>query len=103
MSSEDGATALVAHNDMQAVATIDRLERSGLRVPQDVSVVGYDDVPIAGHSRIRLTTVRSDAAQMGGRAVELLVNAARENRHVSHRELQSNPLVVRSTTGRPPR
>ncbi len=41
-------------------------------------MVGYDDVPIAGHCRIRLTTVRSDAAQMGGRAVELLVEAARQ-------------------------
>ena len=102
VSPDDGATALVAHNDMQAIATIDRLERRGRRVPQDVSVVGYDDVPIAGHCRIRLTTVRSDAAEMGRRAVELLLDAARAGRHVSHRELQSNPLVIRSTTGRPP-
>jgi DNA-binding LacI/PurR family transcriptional regulator len=99
---EDGATAIVAHNDMLAIATIDRLERRGLRIPQDVSVVGYDDVPLAAHCRIRLTTVRSDAVEMGRRAVELAVGAAREGRHVAHREMQSNPLVVRSTTQRPP-
>jgi DNA-binding LacI/PurR family transcriptional regulator len=98
---EDGATAVVAHNDMLAIATIDRLERRGLRVPQDVSVVGYDDIPLAAHSRVRLTTVHSDAVEMGRRAVEMVVGAARDNRHVAQREMQSNPLVVRSTTQRP--
>jgi DNA-binding LacI/PurR family transcriptional regulator len=100
---DDGATAIVAHNDMHAIATIDHLERRGLRVPKDVSVVGYDDVPLAAHVRIQLTTVRSDAVEMGQRAAELVVSAAREGRHVAHREVQSNPLVIRSTTGRPPR
>lgn len=99
---DDGATAIVAHNDMHAIATIDRLERSGRRVPHDVSVVGYDDVPLAAHCRIRLTTVRSDAAEMGRRAVELAVGAARDGRYVAHREVQPNPLVIRSTTQRPP-
>jgi LacI family transcriptional regulator len=99
---DDGATAIVAHNDMHAIATIDRLERRGLRVPKDVSVVGYDDVPLAAHVRIQLTTVRSDAVEMGRRAAELVVSAAREGRHVAHREVQSNPLVIRATTGSPP-
>ncbi len=99
---EEGATAVVAHNDLLAIATIDRLERQGLSVPRDVSVVGYDDIPLAAHCRIRLTTVHSDAAQMARRAVELVVGAAREGRPVAHREIQSNPLVIRATTGRPP-
>jgi DNA-binding LacI/PurR family transcriptional regulator len=98
----DGASAVVAHNDMHAIATIDRLERRGLRVPEDVSVVGYDDVPLAAHSRVRLTTVRSDAMAMGRRAVDLLIEASREGRHVAHREIQGNPLIVRSTTCGPP-
>jgi LacI family transcriptional regulator len=98
----DGATAVVAHNDMQAIAAIDRLERKGLRVPEDVSVVGYDDVPLASHHRIQLTTVRSDALEMGRRAVELVVSAAREGRPVAHRETQSNPLVIRRTTTKAP-
>ena len=97
-----GATAVVAHNDMQAIETIDYLERSGRRVPDDVSVVGYDDVPMAGHCRMQLTTVRSDATEMSRRAVELVVTASRDGRHVSHREILANPLVIRATTGRPP-
>jgi DNA-binding LacI/PurR family transcriptional regulator len=98
----DGATAIVAHNDVIAIATIDRLERRGLRVPEDISVVGYDDIPLASHRRMSLTTVRSDAIEMGRRAVELVVGAARDRRHVAHREILSNPLVIRSTTMRPP-
>ena len=57
---------------------------------------------LAAHVRIQLTTVRSDAVEMGRRAAELVVSAAREGRHVAHREVQSNPLVIRATTGRPP-
>jgi LacI family transcriptional regulator len=98
---DEGATAVATHNDMLAIATMDRLERRGLRVPDDVSVVGFDDIPLASHRRIRLTTVRSDAADMGRRAVELVVGAAREGRHVSHREIQTTPLIVRSTTKAP--
>jgi DNA-binding LacI/PurR family transcriptional regulator len=98
----EGATAVAAHNDMLAIATIDRIERQGLRVPEDISVVGYDDIPLASHRRMNLTTVRSDAVEMGRRAVELVVGASREGRHVAHREIQSNRLVIRSTTMRPP-
>jgi LacI family transcriptional regulator len=99
---DGGATAIVAHNDTHAIAMIDQIERAGRRVPKDVSVVGYDDIPLSAHSRIQLTTVRSDADQMGRRAVELLVTAARDGRHVGHREIQNNPLVIRATSGRPP-
>jgi LacI family transcriptional regulator len=98
---DDGATAVVAHNDLQAIATMDRLERRGLKVPDDVSVVGFDDIPLAAHSRIQLTTVRSDAVEMSRRAVHLVVQAARGNRPVSHREFLDVQLVVRSTTARP--
>jgi DNA-binding LacI/PurR family transcriptional regulator len=98
---DDGATAVVAHNDLQAIATMDRLERRGLKVPDDVSVVGFDDIPLAGHSRIQLTTVRSDAVEMSRRAVHLVIQAARGNRPVSHREFLDVHLVVRSTTARP--
>ena len=96
------ATAIIAHNDMQAIALIDRLEQSGRRVPQDVSVVGYDDIPLAAHGRIGLTTVRSNAAEIGRRSIELVVSASREGRHIHHRELHDNPLIIRSSSGRAP-
>jgi LacI family transcriptional regulator, galactose operon repressor len=96
------ATAIVAHNDMKAIALIDRLEQGGRRVPESVSVVGYDDIPLAAHGRIGLTTVRSNAIEMGRRSVELVVAASQEGRHVHHRELHSNSLIIRSSSGRAP-
>jgi LacI family transcriptional regulator len=94
-----GATAYVAHNDVLAIDTIDELERQGRKIPRDASVVGYDDIPLAGHSRIGLTTIRSDAGGLGRRAVELVARAARSGVHVAHREIQRNPLIIRASTG----
>jgi DNA-binding LacI/PurR family transcriptional regulator len=99
----DGATAAVAHNDVIAIETIDLLERAGKRVPEDISVVGYDDIPLAAHSRVRLTTVRSDAARMGRRAADLVIGAIHEGRHVARREIQRNRLVIRDTTCEQPK
>jgi DNA-binding LacI/PurR family transcriptional regulator len=87
---------------MQAIALIDRLEQSGRRVPDDVSVVGYDDIPLAAHGRIGLTTVQSNAQEMGRRSVELVVSASREGRHIRHRELRRNALIIRASSGRAP-
>jgi len=69
----------------------------------DVSVSGYDDIPLAAHSRIQLTTVHSDPAGMGRRSVELALGAAHAGRHVAHREIQTGRLIVRATTGRAPK
>jgi DNA-binding LacI/PurR family transcriptional regulator len=82
---------------------MDSLERRGLRIPQDVSVVGFDDVPLAAHNRIRLTTVRQDAATMGARAAELLLSAISEGRHVEQRLLLRGELIVRESTAPPGR
>ena len=100
--SRGEATAIVAHNDLIALDLIDEIERSGRRVPHDVSVTGHDDIPLAAHSRIRLTTVRSDAQSMGQRAVELMMEAVKAGGHVGHREVRTNNLVIRQSTGAAP-
>jgi LacI family transcriptional regulator len=96
---EEDPTAIVAHNDTVAIEQLDRLHRKGLRVPQDVSLTGYDDITLAGHARIRLTTVATDAHRAGELAAAELVRAVREHRHVRRRHAQPAQLVVRSTTG----
>jgi LacI family transcriptional regulator len=100
--AEKDATALVAHDDMRAIAAIDRLERAGRRVPRDISVTGYDDVPLASHGRIQLTTIRSDAVDMGHRAATLVAEAARQGRHVGRREVMPSALILRASTAAPP-
>ncbi|MDX6620653.1 MAG: LacI family transcriptional regulator [Gaiellales bacterium] len=99
---EEDPTAICCMHDGIAIDLMDSLERRGLRIPQDVSVVGFDDVPLAAHNRIRLTTVRQDAAAMGARAAELLIAAINEGRHVEQRLLQRGELIVRESTA-PPR
>jgi LacI family transcriptional regulator len=95
-------TAVCCMHDGVAIDLMDSLERRGLRVPGDVSVTGFDDVPLAAHNRIRLTTVRQDAATMGARAAELLLAAVNEGRHVERREMLRGELIVRESTA-PPR
>ena len=96
---EDSPTAIVAHNDTVAIRQLDLLHGKGLRVPEDVSVTGYDDIALAAHGLIRLTTVGTDAEHAGEVAAEQLIAAVRERRHVGHRHLQRARLVVRGTTG----
>jgi LacI family transcriptional regulator len=95
-------TAICCMNDGVAIDLMDALERGGRRVPEDVSVVGFDDVPLASHHRIRLTTVRQDAATIGTRAAELLIAAVVAGEPVERREIVRGELIVRDSTGPAP-
>ncbi|WP_307717612.1 LacI family DNA-binding transcriptional regulator [Streptomyces sp. V4I23] len=64
-------TAIFAANDIVAAGAAQALEEAGLRVPQDISLVGYDDVPVAQELRPRLTTVHVPLEEMGRQAVRL--------------------------------
>ncbi len=97
---DDSPTAICCTNDVTALALLDELARGGRRVPEDVSVVGFDDIPLAGHALVGLTTVRQDAERIGVRSAELLLAAIAEGRPVAAREVAPSQLVVRRTTGR---
>jgi DNA-binding LacI/PurR family transcriptional regulator len=66
-------TALFAYNDISAIGAIRALQESGLRVPQDVSVMGFDDIPSAAFNTPTLTTVRQPLARMGQVAAQTLL------------------------------
>jgi LacI family transcriptional regulator/LacI family repressor for deo operon, udp, cdd, tsx, nupC, and nupG len=66
-------TAVLAHNDLLALGILSRLRARGVRVPEDVSVVGYDDIPAATLVSPALTTVTVPLARLGRAAVDLLV------------------------------
>ena len=71
-SGPEGATGVFATNDVAAIAVQEFADRVGLRVPQDLSIVGFDDVPMAGLARIGLTTVaqpRDELAKLGIAAI----------------------------------
>ncbi|GEK20342.1 LacI family transcriptional regulator [Cellulomonas xylanilytica] len=70
-----GVTAVLAHNDLLALGILSRLRARGVRVPEDVSVVGYDDIPAATLVSPTLTTVTVPLARLGRAAVDLLIEA----------------------------
>lgn len=91
-------TAILASNDLAAVGALGRLAELGRRVPDDVSVVGYDDTLLASISTTSLTTVHQPRQLLGQRALELLVERMRGRSEARH-ELIEPRLVVRSSTG----
>jgi DNA-binding LacI/PurR family transcriptional regulator len=99
-------TALICADDLIALGVMDAALDLGLRIPEDVAVVGFDDVPVAALRQIALTTVRQPVAEMGRRAVELLVDRITRGPDADPVEVVLPPsLVVRRTcgaSGRPP-
>ncbi len=95
------ATAVFAANDRMELGVIHALVESGIRVPQDVSVVGFDDVPDARHFLPPLTTVRQDFRALGRLAVETLLGEL-EGLDLAQRTLIEPELIVRGSTA-PPR
>ncbi|HJT69893.1 MAG TPA: LacI family DNA-binding transcriptional regulator [Terriglobales bacterium] len=92
-------TALFAYNDISAIGAIRAFHESGLRVPQDVSVVGFDDIPAAAFHYPSLTTIRQPLYKMGEIAVDLLVDRI-ELKKEAQPEIAVQPeLVVRESTG----
>jgi DNA-binding LacI/PurR family transcriptional regulator len=96
---DDGATAVCCTNDVIAMALMDRLERDGRPVPEAVSVVGFDDIPLASHRRIDLTTVHQPAEEMGRLAAEMALSAIAAGEHAARSVVVPAALVVRGSTG----
>jgi DNA-binding LacI/PurR family transcriptional regulator len=90
--------ALFCASDIVALGTLDALRHElGLRVPEDVSVVGFDDIPMAGWASYRLTTVRQRRRRMVERAVAMLVSKLEGGVGQPQVELVPGELVVRAS------
>jgi len=96
-------TAIFAENDAAAIGVVGAALERGLRVPQDLAVVGFDNIDLAGAEVLGLTTVSQHAYEMGRQAARLLVARVRDGRRQPHREIVLDPtLVIRGSCGCPP-
>src|SRR6266496_541821 len=96
-------TALFAYNDISALGAIRAFQEAGLRVPQDISVIGFDDIHAAAYSNPSLTTVRQPLVHMGCLAAQTLV-ARIEGAKDYPAEIPIEPdLVIRESTARAPK
>lgn len=99
--AQDKADAVVCYDDKLALSVMDGLRQLGVRVPEDMAVVGFDDIPFAALANPRLTTVAQPSAEMGRRAVQMLL-AAIERGSLPASEVHPVRLVIRESSG-PPR
>jgi DNA-binding LacI/PurR family transcriptional regulator len=93
-------TAVFVHNDQMALGAVHALRDLGLGVPEDVSVVGFDDVPEAAHYAPPLTTIRQDFATLGVESVDYLVRRMADRDAPVHQRVIKPSLQVRASTRR---
>ncbi|MCP3934979.1 MAG: LacI family transcriptional regulator [Actinomycetia bacterium] len=92
-------TAVFVANDLSATGALHRLEQLGLSLPEDISLVGYDNTALAALGHIALTTVNQPRELMGGLAVKMLTDRIESGGEAGTHEVIAPTLVVRSTTG----
>ncbi len=92
-------TAVFAASDMMAIGAIKVIKEAGLRVPQDISVVGFDDLPVASIVEPALTTVRQPINELGRVAAETLLSLIHDKQAPQHIVLPTE-LIIRASCGR---
>jgi len=95
-------TAVLAINDLLAIGALRAAGDLNLRVPDDLSLVGYDDIPMAQYLVPRLTTVSKDAFRLGREAFQLLLARIQEPDRPRQRVISPARLVIRDSTGLAP-
>ena len=91
-------SAICAQNDRMAVGAIHQLRQRGLRVPEQVSVIGFDDMPLASYFDPPLTTIRQDILAIGREAAALLIAVIEGKVPTSRHQLFQAELVLRAST-----
>jgi LacI family transcriptional regulator len=102
MPDAERPTATFAANDLLAIGLLQGFVTNGMRIPEDMAIIGYDDIAFAGAAAVPLSSIRQPRHELGRRAVELLfeeVDALDNDRPHEHQHIQFVPeLVVRQST-----
>jgi len=102
LAQPERPTAVLCGNDLQALGVYEAARRAGLRIPHDLSVIGFDDIAVARWCAPPLTTVRQPFAEMGELAAQILLSVASGDAPDRSRVELGTTLVVRDSTAPPP-
>lgn len=91
--------AIFAASDIMAAGAIRATQEAGLRVPDDIAFVGFDDIPLANLMNIPLTTIRQPIMRFGVKAVDLLIDLIENGTHPARRVIMETELVIRESCG----
>lgn len=92
-------TALVTSSDVQAIGALDECIRRGVRVPQELSIISFDDTEAASYAQPRLTAVQQPIEQMAEATMELILQRIESGETAASRRVLPTTLVVRESTG----
>jgi DNA-binding LacI/PurR family transcriptional regulator len=99
LAAAERPTAVFCANDLLALGVLQEMTQRGLRVPQDVAIVGYDDIEYAAAAAVPLSSVRQPREQLGRTAIELLLEEVHDGVGHQHRHVVFKPeLVIRSSS-----
>jgi len=97
----DRPTAAFCANDLLALGFLQEMTRQGIRVPDDIAIVGYDDIEFAAAAAVPLSSVRQPREQLGRTAIELLLDEVEHRDQHTHRQVVFQPdLIVRESSRR---
>lgn len=99
LASGDMPSAVFAPNDVAALGAMESIDAAGLKIPETISLVGYDDLAISRLPRIGLTTISQPRSDLGRQAVRLVLERLDDGRQEARHVVVRPSLVVRSTTG----
>lgn len=93
IAMEDRPTAIFCFNDIMAMALISTFEQAGLRVPDDISIIGYDNIDLAPYFSPPLTTVHQPKRRLGKKAIEILLERVKDKNH-ERQTFEMTPKLV---------
>ncbi|MDF1515810.1 MAG: LacI family DNA-binding transcriptional regulator [Anaerolineae bacterium] len=91
--------AVFAANDLMAMGAIRAIREKGMQIPEDIALVGFDDVPTAANTDPPLTTVRQPSHQMGVNAAEILIDVLEHGAMYNHKVILPTELIIRQSCG----
>jgi LacI family transcriptional regulator len=99
LSASERPTAVFCANDLLALGFLQEMTRQGIRVPDDVAIIGYDDIGFAAAAAVPLSSVRQPREQLGRAAIELLLDEVERQQDHTHRQVVFQPdLVIRESS-----